>query len=138
MLFQDHIDYIKSQPLQQQQAYSLYIDNCKALDALIQQAEANKRPYKKAKEGCRVMTLCFRDGQQIRHKKSLPTEWVGTFQKATGTILCKGVTYYTLGQFAMAHYKAEKSSRTTVYGWGECECEVDGKWVSTLKLPELA
>lgn len=137
MLFQDHIDYIKSQSLQEQQAYSLYIDNCKSLEAILQNNQANKRLYKKVTDGCRDMMLCFTDGQRIRSKRAKTEDWIGIFQKASGTISCKGITYNSLGQFALAYCKTVTPDRTTVYGWAECECEIDGKWVSTFKLPAL-
>lgn len=137
MIFQDHIDIIKKQP-SLGDYHAQYLANCKALHTLIDNLHIGKREYKKVTDACRNMALCFKDGQRIRHKKSLSTEWVGVFNKSTGTISCKGNNYTSLGQFALAHHKTENPSRTTVYGWGECECEINGEWVSTCKLPELS
>ena len=135
MIFQDHIDFIKKQPMDNYHAK--YLENCKVLNVLIEKLQIGKREYKRVTDGCRNMVLCFNDGQRIRHKKSVSTEWIGIFNKSTGTITYKGNNYTSLGQFALAHHKTENPSRTTVYGWGECECEINGSWVSTYVLPEL-
>jgi hypothetical protein len=138
MIFQDHVDYIMKLPQPTNIDHTIYLANCKKLNSLIEELNLGKRTYKKVTDGCRNMILCFKDGQRIRHKKSLSTEWIGNFHKETGTIIYNGKAYTSLGQFALLHYKTEDPTRTTVYGWKECETEVEpGKWISKYKLPEL-
>jgi hypothetical protein len=37
-----------------------------------------------------------------------------------------------LSGFTRYHYEVERPDRTSCSnGWGECECEVDGNWLST-------
>ena len=135
MLFQDHIDFIAAQP--SKEPYTGYLKNIATLQQIFDvQAQAQPRTRKPFAHGARNMPECFTDGQRIRHKKSsLATEWVGTYNKASNTISCKGKSYRSMGHFTLAHYKEENSTRTTVDGWQECECELEpDKWVSTYKL----
>ena len=116
-----------------------YLKNITTLEEIVNAASASTIKVKK-QTACRVMSLCLNDGQRIRHKRSLPTAWIATYKKATNTILYKETNYSSLGQFAQAHYKVEKPSRTTVSGWLECECESatePEKWISTENLPVL-
>ena len=138
MLFQDHIDFIATQP--SKEPYTGYLKNIATLQQIFHvQQKAQPRTRKPFAHGARNMPECFTDGQRIRHKKSsLATEWVGTYNKASNTISCKGKSYRSMGHFTLAHYKEENSTRTTVDGWQECECELEpDKWVSTYKLKAL-
>lgn len=80
------------------------------------------------------MTKCFTHGQQIRHIIGTNT-WIGTYDSSTKGIVYDGKTL-SMNQFAVAHYKSEKPDRVSnVNAWKECECKVDGKWISTYVLP---
>ena len=137
MIFQDHVAAAAAAANDLQKDY---LKNITTLEEIVNAACANTIKAKKqtAEKGCRVMSLCLHDGQRIRHKRSLPTAWIATYKKATNTILYKDTHYFSLGQFAQAHYNAEKPSRTTVSGWLECECATElEKWISTSNLPLL-
>jgi hypothetical protein len=91
--------------------------------------------------GCRVMGLCFNNNQRIRHRirKNKPDEssWVGVYNAAEDGILFEG-QILTLNQFASRHYASELPNRTSrVNAWLECECDVNGAWISTYELPSI-
>ncbi len=87
------------------------------------------------KKGCRDMTKCFTNGQLIRHTIQGNT-WVGTYNLANNGIVYDNKTL-TLNQFAKSHYKTVKPDRVSnVNAWRECECKVNGLWISTYMLPE--
>jgi hypothetical protein len=94
--------------------------------------------------GCRDMKKCFKDGQRIRHTIGVNNTWMATYNSSLNTI-----NYYnlkdgklnsgsavSLNKFAENHYKSDRPDRVSaVNAWKECECEVDGKWISTYSLP---
>lgn len=85
-------------------------------------------------KGCRDMSKCFTNGQRIRHLIGNRI-WMGTYDSTANGILYDGKTF-TLNKFAVSHYKAEKPDRVSnVNAWKQCECEVDGSWISTYSLP---
>lgn len=80
------------------------------------------------------MTKCFLNGQQIRHTIGTNT-WIGIYDSSKKGIVYDGKTL-SMNQFAVGHYKSEKPDRVSnVNAWRECECKVDGKWISTYMLP---
>jgi hypothetical protein len=102
----------------------------------------DKRTRSTFKAGCRNMYLCFKDGQQIRHRLAGDV-WIGTYKKSSNTIHCEdnGKVYDKLHSFALAHLNAERPDRATktINAWRECETEVEpDKWISTFMLPELS
>lgn len=87
-------------------------------------------------KGCRDMAKCFTNGQRIRHTIGINKTWIGTYDSSQNGINY-GKKIYTLNKFAVFHYESEKPDRVSnVNAWKECECEVDGKWISTYSLPE--
>jgi len=85
-------------------------------------------------KGSRDMSKCFKNGQKIRHKIDDNKIRVGTYDAKENEILYNG-EYYSLNKFAKSHYETEKPDRTpSVNAWKECECEVDGSWISTYSL----
>ena len=91
--------------------------------------------------GCRVMSLCFNNNQRIRHRirKNKPDEsnWVGVYNAVEDGILFEG-QILTLNQFASKHYSSELPNRTPkVNAWFECECDINGAWISTYELPTI-
>jgi len=87
-------------------------------------------------KGCRDMAKCFKNGQRIRHTIGINKTWVGTYDSSTNQILYDRKLYTSLSRFACAHNLTELTHRitNTANGWKECECEVDGKWISTYSL----
>lgn len=86
-------------------------------------------------KGCRDMAMCFTNNQRIRHKIGINKIWIGTYDSSKNGIICDGKFYTSLSNFALLHNRVYNPSRKTTGGWAECDCEVDGKWVSTNSLP---
>ncbi len=87
--------------------------------------------------GCRDMTKCFTHGQRIRHTIGINKTWIGTYDSSRNAIIYND-TPLSIYKFASNHYIAERPDRTpSVNGWKECECEVNGVWISTYSLPEI-
>lgn len=86
-------------------------------------------------KGTRDMAKCFTNGQRIRHTIDSARIWIGIYDSSKNGIVYDEKTF-TLNKFAVAHYESEKVDRLpTANAWKECECEVDGKWISTYALP---
>jgi len=86
---------------------------------------------------CRDMTKCFTEGQRIRHViKDINKIWIGIYDSSKNGILHEGKLYKSLSGFTRDHYGIERPDRCKESnGWRECECEINGKWVSTYALP---
>jgi hypothetical protein len=106
-----------------------------------------RRYIGRKRSGCRDPKLCFVDGQKIRHKcRGAQGWWNGVFHDSplwTG-IEGEGMSFSAddcISQFARAHYYSQglnPSSPPPVYSyWDECECLIDGQWISTYNLPSL-
>ena len=82
------------------------------------------------------MTKCFTHGQRIRHRIGINRIWIGTYDSSKNGIVYNENYYSTLSEMAKAHNKVELPHRlsNTANGWKECECEVDGIWISTFSL----
>ena len=86
-------------------------------------------------KGCRDMAKCFTNGQRIRHTIGINKTWIGTYNSSQNGIVYDGKTL-TLNKFSVYHYESERPDRVSnVNAWKECECEVDGKWITTYSLP---
>jgi hypothetical protein len=87
---------------------------------------------------CRDMSKCFTDGQRIRHTIGINKTWIGIYNSSKNGIMYNGKIYEgrsPLNQFAKSHYGTERNDRVSnVNAWKECECEVNGKWISTYNL----
>jgi hypothetical protein len=86
-------------------------------------------------KGCRDMAKCFTNGQLIRHTIGINKTWTGTYDSSKNGIVCDGKFYTSLSNFALMHNRVYNSTRMSTDGWTHCECEVDGKWISTYSLP---
>jgi len=87
-------------------------------------------------KGSRDMSKCFKNGQRIRHTIGIDKTWIGTYDSLKNRILYDGKFYKSLSGFAESHYSIDRTDRCKeANGWKECECEVDGKWISTYSLP---
>jgi len=87
---------------------------------------------------CRDTTKCFTNGQRIRHTIGINKTWIGVYDSSKNGIIHNDKIYQgrsPLNQFAKSHYETERNDRVSnVNAWGECECEVNGKWISTYNL----
>jgi len=87
-------------------------------------------------KGCRDMAKCFRNGQCIRHTIGINKSWIGTYDSSKNGVVCDGKFYKSLSGFAETHYSIDRTDRCkAANGWKECQCEVDGMWISTYSLP---
>jgi len=87
------------------------------------------------KKGSRDMTKCFTDGQAIRHTIGINKTWIGIYDSSKNGIICDTKFYKSLSGFAETHYSIDRTDRVkSANGWKECECEVNGKWISTFNL----
>ena len=84
----------------------------------------------------RTMKKCFTDGQRIRHMIR-DKIWIGAYDSSKNAIVHNGTVYRTLSMFATAHVHSEYNPNraTPRDGWKNCQCEVNGEWVSTYDLP---
>jgi len=101
-------------------------------------ASSESTPQVKASgvKGCRDMKKCFINGQLIRHKIGINKIWIGTYDSSRDGIVYDGKLYKSPSGFAQSHYSIDRTDRCKeANGWKECECEVDGKWISTYSLP---
>jgi hypothetical protein len=87
---------------------------------------------------CRDTRKCFTNGQRIRHTIGINKTWIGTYDSSNNGIMYNEKMYQgssPLNQFAKSHYETERTDRVSnVNAWKECECEVNGKWISTYNL----
>ena len=80
---------------------------------------------------CRDMSKCFTNGQHIRHTIGINKTWIGIYDSSKNEIMYDTKFYKSLSGFALMHYNIDRPDRTSANGWSECECEVNGKWIST-------
>jgi hypothetical protein len=99
------------------------------------ETESTSTPVTENTSGCRDMTKCFTHGQRIRHVIGINKIWTGTYDSAQNGIVCDNVFYKSLSSFALAHRRIYNPSRKSTGGWKHCECERNGEWVSTFRLP---
>jgi hypothetical protein len=98
--------------------------------------ENEKDMVKKKSSRSRDMSKCFTNGQRIRHTIGINKTWIGIYDALKDEIICNTKSYTSLSRFAMTHYITISSNRCSANGWAECECEVNGKWISTLEIRE--
>ena len=100
----------------------------------VEEDEEGPRGKPTGVKGCRDMTKCFTNGQRIRHIIDVNKTWIGTYDSSNNGIIYDGKTF-TLNRFVGSHYESERPDRVpNANAWKECECEVDGKWISTYSL----
>jgi len=88
---------------------------------------------------CRDMRKCFRNGQRILHKcnkiDGTKDSWIGIYNSNKNAVIYNNVEY-TLNQFVKEHYINVRPDRgPEANAWAECDCEVNGNWISTFELP---
>jgi hypothetical protein len=94
-----------------------------------------KKSSHNIKKHSRNMSKCFTDGQRLRHTIGINKTWIGIYDASKNEIICDMKSYKSLSGFAGTHYSIERPDRVnSANGWAECECEVNGKWISTYGL----
>jgi hypothetical protein len=96
--------------------------------------EIREKPLNATVKGSRDITKCFTNGQLIRHTIEIDKTWIGVYDSLNNGIMFDTKIYKSLSGFAQTHYSMDKSTRKSSNGWKECECEVNGKWISTYNL----
>jgi hypothetical protein len=86
-------------------------------------------------KGCRDISRCFTNGQRIRHIIGINKIWIGIYDSSNNMIIHDDELYKSLSNFALCHNRTYNSLRMSTNGWAECECDVEGKWISTFSLP---
>lgn len=88
---------------------------------------------------CRDASKCFKNGQRIRHVINVDKIWIGIYDSSINSIIYDNKVFQgrsPLNKFVKSHYETERKDRTSnANAWEECECEIDGKWISTYDLP---
>jgi len=86
-------------------------------------------------KGYHDISKCFTNGQRIRHTIGVNKTWIGIYDSSKNGIICDGKFYKSLSGFAKTHYSIDITDRVrSANGWKECECEVNGEWISTHNL----
>lgn len=86
---------------------------------------------------CRDTSKVFEDKTKIRHVIKNTSTIEGVFDKQSNSIIYND-NHYTLGKFASLNYKTNRPDRTSkCNAWLECECYVNGMWISTYNLKPL-
>ena len=90
----------------------------------------------KTKLGCRDMSKCFTNGQRIKHTTALNHKtWIGIYDSSKNGIVYDTKFFKSISAFAETHNSVDRPDRTkAANGWSDCECEIDGKWISTFNL----
>ena len=84
---------------------------------------------------CRDTRKCFTNGQRIRHTIGINKTWIGIYDSSKNGIIYDTNFYKSLSGFAEMHYSIDRTDRVkSANGWKECECEINGKWISTYNL----
>ena len=84
------------------------------------------------------MAKCFTNGQRIRHTIDSNKVVIGTYNSETNRIVLDDTISFK-GPGGLSNYNYGPDSRMYGHsdGWGTCECEVEGKWISTFDLRSL-
>jgi hypothetical protein len=112
----------------------LWVETPKEEDEEEKEDEEEELATNVSKTCSRDMTKCFTDGQRIRHTIGINKTWIGKYDSSKNGIICDKKFYKSLSGFAVTHYSIDRKYRESANGWKECECEVNGEWISTYKL----
>lgn len=142
--------------LAEAQAKGMWTSNEPFLWGLFPEAPKKKKkavPKKKAEapstviKGCRDMTKCLPNGTRIRTNTPMCSQQTGIYN-SFADLAQRRVSYrkvikfegemYSLNQFNLLPRKRERPEISpTGDAWLECECRLNGVWVSMSNLPEL-
>jgi len=88
-------------------------------------------------KSCRDISKCFSNGQQIRHKIG-DNSWISIYNSDKKGLQFNETFYKSMSGFANDHHRENGTYKGNgISGWVECECEIDGEWISTTDLPIL-
>lgn len=78
------------------------------------------------------MSQVFTDDLLIRHIVGSDSSktWIGVYSAKTDSIIHNGNSYTSPSDFALKHHRVYKSDRKSAGGWAECECQVNGEWIT--------
>ena len=83
----------------------------------------------------RDISKCFINGQRIRHTIGINKTWIGIYDSSKNGVVYDTKFYKSLSAFAGMHYSIDRKDRVkSANGWKECECEINGEWISTYNL----
>lgn len=100
--------------------------------------EDNQSTISKSLVKCRDMSVCFTNGQRIRHTIGINKTWIGVYDSLKNGIMYDTKFYKSLSGFAEMHYSIERPDRVkSANGWTDCECEINGEWISTDNLSPI-
>ena len=82
------------------------------------------------------MSKCFTNGQRIKHTTACNHKtWIGIYDSSKNGIVYDTKFFKSISAFAETHNSVDRPDRTkAANGWSDCECEIDGKWISTFNL----
>ena len=90
------------------------------------------------KKGCRDISKCFTNGQNIRHTIGINKTWIGVYDASRNGIIFDAKFYKSLSGFANAHHLENGTYKHKgVSGWGCTDCKINELWVSTSNLSEI-
>lgn len=120
--------------------FNVCVDDVKLLFDLMDgelwiAASTNKKSC--SKHISRNLSKYFTEAQRIRSKIRNDNVWIGTYNSSQNVIICNKEIYKSLSGFAMAHHNSSGRKKASLNGWDYCECEVNGKWISTSKIHHL-
>jgi hypothetical protein len=78
------------------------------------------------------MNQVFTEGLLIRHivGSDLNKTWIGKYNAITDRIVYDGVSYASPSDFALKHHRVYYPDRKSAGGWAECDCQVNGEWIT--------
>ena len=86
----------------------------------------------------RDMKKVFFHHQKIRHIIGINNIWEAYYDKNINKIIYQEQAY-SLNKFTQSHYMKDRPDRCKENNaWAECECLIDGKWISTYDLENIS
>jgi aminomethyltransferase len=71
----------------------------------------------------------------VVNASNIDKDWIGVYDSSMNGIMYDEKFYKSLGGFSEKHYSIDRPDRVkSANGWKECECEVNGEWISTYNL----
>ena len=88
--------------------------------------------------GCRDPYKCFINNHKLRHRIGIKDLWNFTYDRINKTFQYKNESYSSMYKITKLHYQTSKPNRCSENNaWKECECLINGNWVSTYNLSPL-
>lgn len=88
--------------------------------------------------GCRDPSKCFTNNHKLRHRIGINDIWYFIYDKLNKVFIYDTNTYSSMYKITKMHYQTSKPERSSENNaWKECECLINGKWISTYNLAPL-